>query len=293
MQELKTSFVLREAPREVPLPVHVRARLGGTGQLGWFLLGFGSIFAWGFAGNADVSFLRGGGVVTDTQGIVTAIEETSFSEGGSDHSDGTPVYAYSFEFETPDGAPQRGTSYRTGRGPAEGARVTIEYDPDAPDAARIKGMRRAPFSAFVLFVLILPLAGVVLIAVRWRKGGRAMHLLKNGHLALGKLVSKTATNTRVNKRTVYRLTFEYEANDGRVHQAVTKTHQPEQLEDDAVERLLYDPALPDRAAMMDTLPGQVRISEAGQVERGGALLVLLLPFVTIAGNMLYLAFLYS
>ena len=54
---------------------------------------------------------------------VTSVEETSFSEGGSEHSDGTPIYAYQYRFTYQD-QPFTGTSYRLG------ARAEVPKKPD-------------------------------------------------------------------------------------------------------------------------------------------------------------------
>jgi hypothetical protein len=114
----------------------------------------------------------------------------------------------------------------------------------------------------------------------FRSGLKGNRLLANGKIGSGRLISSEPTNTRINRRTVYKLTFEFTAEDGRTYQAVAKTHEPHHLQDEAEERLLYDAYNPAYAVLLDNLPGAPDIDETGQVysaDVGRSLRVLIVP----------------
>jgi hypothetical protein len=92
-------------------------------------------------------------------------------------------------------------------------------------------------------------------------------------------------------RTVYKLTFEFAAADGRKCRAVAKTHLVEKLEGEPRERLLYDPYSPSRAVMPGAMPGSPRIDENGQIRVDSVLKTLaglVIPAATIIGHGAYL-----
>ena len=110
-------------------------------------------------------------------------------------------------------------------------------------------------------------AGLVLAAL-WR-GMKANYLLANGVLGLGTLKSKKVIkHDSSGDPSVWKLTFEFIANDGRTHDVSTSTTEPGKLEDQEYEGLLYDPRRPSRAVMMDTLPGAPKIDGAGHITVG-------------------------
>ena len=145
---------------------------------------------------------------------------------------------------------------------------------------------------------LVPAIGFVSAILGMRKGLRARRLLATGSLARGVLKSKERTNTRINNRTVYRLTFEYTAQDGLTYEAVAKSHLPHQLEDEEHEHLVYDPWNPSYTAMLDALPGRPRVNREGEFETDGAydplmaLLSLVIPTVTLLGHGWYLLSIY-
>jgi hypothetical protein len=68
------------------------------------------------------------------------------------------------------------------------------------------------------------------------------------------------------------------------------THDPQKLEDDAQERLLYHPDRPARAVMLDSLPGAPKVDETGHFKPAGVwtLALILLPLATLVGHGCYL-----
>src|SRR5205823_5176432 len=88
---------------------------GMLSGMGWFLFGFGMLFVWIFASRGDYSsafFMRG--PLETAPGVITAVKNTRFSEGGR-QSKGTPIYACTYMFNA-GGSDYEGTSYRKGEG---------------------------------------------------------------------------------------------------------------------------------------------------------------------------------
>jgi hypothetical protein len=272
-------------PRSVPMSLVITNLFNAASQFGWALLGFGGIFFWIFAMNADLSFVTFRGPVHRITGEVTEIEKTSASEGGSKTRSGTPVYRTHYAYSI---AGQRitGTAYSTGRHPTVGETVEVQYALNDPKESRIEGMRRKMFGAGASFVVIFPLVGLGIAYAGLRVGLKRNHLLRHGLVAMGTMVDKKATNTQINKQTVYELTFEFTTRDGQRHQTKVRSHQPERLQDEAQEPLLYDPARPEKAYFLDDAPSRPVINGTGELEGRGnrALLALILPAIVLISH---------
>lgn len=133
-----------------------------------------------------------------------------------------------------------------------------------------------------------PFIGLTFIGIGLRKGLRGIRLLRRGMTASGRLVSKKPTNTQINGQRVFELTFEFTAADGKRYLAKASTHEPGPLEDNAAEPLLYDPADPTIAVMLDDLPGRPRIDDSSvtRTHDGSVIPLLLLPGAAIVGHAL-------
>ena len=285
-------------PRHVPLMVRGRILFGGTlNQMGWLFFGFGMIFVWAFAFNADItSWYVFSGELDTASGTVTRSNKTGGSVGGSKHSKGTPIYANHYTFDAgdtryPAGVERvyEGVSYATGRHYTKGHKVKVEFPKGRPEHSRIVGMRAAMWPALAVLVVIFPAVGLIFIAGILPRRRKAARLLAHGELTTGVLMSKKATSTRINEQRVYKLTFEFTV-AGQTYEVAAKTHETEKLEDDNEEPLLYDPFNPANAVMLDHLPGEPRIDENGEVRLNkvaGTVLVLITPAATIIGNGLY------
>jgi hypothetical protein len=283
-----TRVELTKAPRPLPLLLRTQLLFGGfSNQFGWIFLGFGLIFLRVFGGYSDTGVVRFWlGTVKTATGVVSSVELTSASEGGSDSSPGTPIYKVSYTFDVA-GRERGGISYGAGYNPAPGTAVVVEYIEGDPETSRIQGCRGAIFPIWVMFVAIFPLVGAVFVFFGFRKGWKANHLLSHGLLAWATRKSSEPTNVRINNRTVMKLTFEFEAADGRTYPAVEKTHLPEKLQDDEREAVLYDPLAPSYAVMLDSLPGSPELTPEGGFRPAGAVsgaLVLIAPLATVVGH---------
>jgi hypothetical protein len=128
-----------------------------------------------------------------------------------------------------------------------------------------------------------------------RTGIRRRYLLSSGELALGRLKLKEPTNTRINNQTVYKYTFEFDVPGGGAYEAVAKSHK-RVLEDEDLERLVYDPRNPGDASLLDELPCRPAIDRHGNFDTEGAGQValaaanLVLPAATLAVYVAYALF---
>jgi hypothetical protein len=261
--------------------------LGGfPHQFGWFFFGFGLIFFWVFAINADVSFLHYTGDTITVEGIVTDSIKTGASENEA------PIFENHYTFTTKEGIEFEAFSYSTGRDIQMGKTITVEYPEGKPQYSRVMGMRRQMFGTIALFVAIFPMIGLMFIFSCIKKSLRGIKLLKYGQLTNGKLVSKVPTNTSINDQTVYKLTFHFQDAMGNDFDISEKTHLPHLLEDDIEERLLYLKSNPNCAVMLDSLPTSPSIDEKGNVKSPSSiksLLSIVIPLATVMGHGSYIA----
>lgn len=292
MEHRRRLPLLNPPPRNVPLTVRLLALFGGFhNQFGWAFLGFGLAGFWLFALNADLSgFLFALGGDHTVNGVVTQTRLTGASEGGGSESETIPIYEVSYVYLA-QGRALQGVSYARGYAPDRGQQVTVEYLEWDPSVSRIRGMRRGLFGPEVLFVVIFPTIGAGFLMRGIGQGIQANQLLTRGRLALATLKSSQPTNTRINRRVVMALTFEYRAHDGGTYQVVARSHQPEAMQDETEEPVLYDLNEPTYAVMLDNIPGSPRFDEAGNfvpAARWAALKVVILPALTLLGNGAYL-----
>lgn len=293
----KQDKFLNPPPRNVPWTLRVRVLFGGFyNQFGWMWLGFSLIFMWVFPANIDFTswYQFRSPNIEITQGSITQQQKTNFSEGGSDHSDGTPIYVCYYVYRVGHDEYQ-GKSYAVGAHFNKGHKVKIEYIKNKPSVSRIKGLRNKPMPIWAAFIIIFPFVGLIFIIIGILQGMKANYLLGNGKLAAGKIKNKVATNTKINDQTVYKLIFEFQAEDGRLYETIAKTHLPQLLEDDEKEKLLYNPLNPKYAVMIDSLPGSPRIDNQGSFLMGSilqSLVCLILPISTILSHsiVLYIRF---
>jgi len=286
--------MLGSPPRDLPFLLKAASLLGGINQFGWFFLGFGLIFVWLFVVHVDFkSTIYFRGELETVQGEITYSEKSGLSEGGSKHRPGIPIYANHYTFSANDGKKYDGVSYAVGTAFPGSMAVQVEYPKMNPSMSRIRNMRTAPCPPLVLFVLIFPIIGLGVIIFGLKKGFNAIDLLANGILAHGILKSKEQTGTRINGKYVFKLTFEFTANDGKTYEVLSRTNEPEVLEDDPTEPLIYRQYNPSHAAMMDTLParGFLDIDPMGKInlKKGFfAALLFMIPLIVIFGHGAYI-----
>ncbi len=120
------------------------------------------------------------------------------------------------------------------------------------------------------------------------RGRNRVHVLRFGLPTAGKLIDKVSTNTSTMGRTVYRMTFEYGSQSGTAGRVTLRTNTPARLESSAREMVLYDPQDLTKAVVFADVPGKVDIDEHGELAAGSSAAFLILPALTILGNVLYM-----
>lgn len=262
---------LAPAPRPVPLSLRLSNIFNAGAQLGFFLLLFSTPFFWMFAGNADLSFVTFRGATATAIATVTHVDDTAASESRQ------RIYANHYSFFA-DGKPFEGVSYSSGNSLAPLSKATVEYLDSNPQRSRLEGMRRGMFPPAVLFVLIFPFIGLVIVYFSLKAGMKSNRLFAYGVPAYGRLKDKRPTNTRINNRPVWELVFDYRARDGQTYEASTRTSMIERLTDDREEPMLYDPDAPSQAVFLDEMGRTPLLDETGALRgKGGAIFALILP----------------
>ncbi len=279
--------VLAPPPRTVPVSLVLASTFGnGMSVFGWIFTGFGMIFVLIFGLSSDLGPLTSWAYTGQAQGITVGQRETSWTVGGGEDDPGTPIYATIYQFRTQEGEAQSGEAFATGKTLDPGITVNVQYVPSRPSMSRIEGMRNAPLPFWLLAVLLaLPLIGLHCARIGFHRGWKALYLLREGVLGTARLTSKEATNVTINDRVVMKLTFTYLDESGLEHEVVTRTHRPEDLEDDEEEAVVYDPGDPARAITLDNLPGSVRIGEDGRFTVASprrAYMSLIMPSIAVA-----------
>lgn len=283
------AYKLAVNPRRVPLWVRLTTLWAGwLTQIGTLVFLFGMIMLSLSAPQSELPWvLEFRGPLETASGVIVSQRETNASVND------VSIYAYTYQFSGPDQAVYQGTSYITGEYAKPGQSVVVEFPKGKPAISRIRGMRRAMFSAWPpALVGLLSLAGLCMLAPGLRRGWRNGQLLGRGILTTGVLTSKESTCARVNDRVVYRMRFQFTTEGGQTCQVAARTHRPELLEDQSAEPLLYHPRNPSRAVMLDSLPSQPTITEDGAVAptRRAALSLLILPTLALLATVIVVAY---
>ena len=274
--------------RKIPLSVWMNIFFGGfANQFGWLFFGFGMIFFWIFAMNADTSFFLFSGERITHQGIVTDSRETNVSE------DEEAVYEIHYTFIDYRGKKLQDFSYATGNWLNKGSKVTIEYPVGKPYYSRIQGMRRKMFGPLALLVILFPLIGLISLLFGSTKALRRAKLLQHGVATKGKLLSKEVTNITINDQQVYKFTFAFQDSSGKEYKVSEKTHNVDVLQDDSKEDLLYLHDNPENAVLVDSLPGPPKLDKYNNLQpnsSGSSFHLLILPLIVLSGHSTYIFF---
>ncbi|MEZ4825931.1 MAG: DUF3592 domain-containing protein [Bacteroidia bacterium] len=264
-------------PRNLPFISRLAILCGGfDAQFGWVFFGFGMIFFWIFFMNSEVVYMLAYGDWESAPGEILRVEETNASENN------TSVYESIYKYNV-SGVNYEGTAYTTGRDFYNGQQVDIEYNPDNPSESRMGGSRRGMFGWEVMLVMLFPLVGLAFILFSFRRNMKSVDLLMNGRFAQGTLLKQEPTNVTINKQTVYKYTFRFEAHDGQMYEATGNTHIGSLLTDEKYERLIYAPNDPSYATMYDIIPSAPRVNPDGSLGPlpFTAYLSLILPLISL------------
>jgi hypothetical protein len=248
-------------PRYVDWPLRARLLLGGkVAQFGWAWLIVASLFSWVFLADTDIGALVFNfGERASAQGTIVASWETDSS------SNDQSIYAYSYTFVTPgDEQTYDGVSYTIPSG--VGNTVIVDYHVNNPRNSRIRGMGQAPFGPGMLLILGLPLVGLLLAGFAMRQGAQAIRLLSRGRLSQGKLLANTRTGMEVMEKPVHQLEIGFADDAGANHTLTFKTTNLAMLDTPYGTHVLYNPARPQDALALGSLPGQPLVRPDGSIE---------------------------
>ncbi len=239
--------------RNIPLSVKLKVIFKNTLMLlGLAFGGMGLLVFIGFASQVNFQDYRFSDDSPRTKATVTSVEMTGASENRN------IIYEYKFKFNI-NGKDYNSNCYTSGKQYNKGQIVDIIYFEDNPEIAKIENARRSVFDFWVLlFILPFILIGGIMAGLQFAKAFKAIYLLKYGQLTTGILIDKQVTNTQINRRSVYKFTFKFTANDGKQYEVIARTHITRPLEDEAEEMLVYDINNPNYAVMIDVLPKIVK-----------------------------------
>lgn len=270
-------------PRPLPMSLRLKVLFGRLPAIfGWFFLAFGMVFVWVFAPATDfASYSDFRGSLETAPARIIDSRRTSYSTGSK--SSKRPIYAFDYQF-THGGGTHSGTSYQTGKGPAAGVSVTVEFPKGRPQRSRIQGMRTSPMDAWVLlFVPIFPLIGAGLVVVTLRGGLRITRLLQLGHASEAMVFECSPTNTTVNGRRVFAYGLSYRDSLGNPQTLKVRTSNEAMMKEGSKTALSDERG---RAVLLEQwLP--TGVDESGGLKPaplGQAILVTLLPAATIIGH---------
>jgi hypothetical protein len=272
--------------RKIPTSVWINIFFGGfANQFGWIFFGFGMVFFWIFAVNADTSFLLFFGERVTAQGIITDSRDTNVSINEK------TIYENHYTFVDDRGKKVQDLSYSTGRWLKEGTLVTVEYPAEKPYYSRIREMRREMFASSSLFVLIFPLVGLTILIFNLKEALQRVKLLQYSVFTQGKFLSKEPTNRMINDQRVYKFTFGFKDRSGRKFEVSEKTHYNARvLQGDREAKLLYQEDNPDNAIL---LPDWLKLDKQNNIQPGSltcSFCKLIVPLITLLGHGAYFFF---
>ncbi|MBC7684917.1 MAG: hypothetical protein H7176_06765 [Bdellovibrionales bacterium] len=239
-----------------PVPATLKTRLFFHSALAWFgtfFFLFGSIFPVVLGMQSDLTSVIH---FRHTDPVVMGIVTDYRASGASSNKREILEYRYFYKVGNTafEGRSFSGDSYVVA-----GQSVLVQYVPDSPALSRIQGMRARPFGWYVaVWAMVFPAIGFGMLYLNFRTFRKNLHLLTVGRLAKGSVTGKNATGMRINDRVVYQVFFKFKDAGGNEHEACVTTHRVEALGDERTEPLLYDPANPGQAALLDTLPAAIR-----------------------------------
>ena len=239
--------------RHIPLGIKIRILfVHPVFYIGLIFFVIGVLFSTVFLSMINFEDYKFSKELSITEGIVNEYSKTNAQENEE------YVYKYNFSFSI-DGQTYLSECYTTGLKFENNEIVKVEYLKNKPNIARISGSRKSVFfPGFILFVLIFPILGVILITVRLIFGFKSLYIVTYGQIAYGILVNKEPTNTQINNNTVFKMYFKFIAKDGKEYTTVNKTHLTYNLEDEVEEKLVYLPGNPEKAVLIDLFPFAVK-----------------------------------
>jgi hypothetical protein len=127
-----------------------------------------------------------------------------------------------------------------------GQKLAVDYDPDNPALARVRGQRASFFGLFILIPVFFAAVGAVILLFGVLKLLARRRLYVHGQAVLAQVQSVHATNTRINGRPLMRVEYSYEGSLGPCQGSDSLATPPAA---GARVWVLFDPAQPERSVI--------------------------------------------
>ncbi len=169
------------------------------------------------------------------------------------------IYEYNYIFNSANGKTYSGASYLNKEQIFTDNKVQVKYNSTKPENSCIIGMETSTFPVWMLlFVIVFPIIGFLLLYFGVKKGIKNIRILQFGKIALGTYNRRETTNASVNNRPVYKFYFDFIAHDNNSYIATGETYKVHKVRDEEREPVIYNSVNPEEAVIIDTLPRMVR-----------------------------------
>jgi len=222
-------------------------------QIAIFCILFGIPFTIGLFPKSDLfstSFNDDDPVV---EGVITSAIGTEATLGDEE------IFEYKYQFILADEKFYTGKGYSTGNTMKRGDEIKILYKQNDPSKSNAVNLRSSMFGGWAVFFGVqFEVFGLIVLLFSLRKPLRQISILKIGEITDAKLLDKKATNVKINKLTVYALTFEFTASNNKIYQEVVRSTNLRGLSDNKLEKLVYKPSNPKKFILVDDLSEVIR-----------------------------------
>lgn len=275
---------LKPAPRKIPFRLKLQLIFDrGVVQIMWIFSCAFFVSFWLFSSDYDWNSLRY--VATSTEYSQGEVYHSYFvgnklgkkSIKYSNDNLAISIYANYYKFSR-NNIIYKGISYSS-YFIKNGTLVTIEYPQGSPEISKIKGLKntiledsdiRRPWIMLIGFILaFIILIYNIRVSLNWMK------LLENGIVGYGKLeedkdlagISQLPGIFRGKNESVqfYPLVFRYQGLNRLTYKVKIVTTEPELLQDEELEQLIYDPNNPSNAVLLDAIPGGIVVDSDGNI----------------------------
>jgi len=228
---------------------------GSTPLVGWFIAGFGFMFALIIAGLMGLDDTIPRNWIHAGKATITNIEEANVKLNGEE------IYAYHFE-----------SADRNISGISYGYSGKYET---GDEASLLKAEKRYRIENLTLTTMgegwfdsviflgmgcLIGLIGISFLIYSWFAGGKAIRFLQEGEAAKARFLGMNPTGTLINKKPVMKANFEYQV-EGSMYTASATALDTSRLTDAPCEVVFYDPMQPDKSIVMDGLPRGIYFDE--------------------------------
>lgn len=256
---------LRPTPRPLPWTLAVQLLVGGgRAQFGFFLAGFGLFLFLVSAPRTDLSGWWRFSSAASTEGTVVETSRTPDVSRRSRWPRAATLQTIRYTYLPDGGEHQAATSYQWGGFRSAGDTVTVQYDLDDPAVSRIRGTWRDACPPWMVFSILLPVVGGMLLAPRIRTGRRALVLAREGSVTTASFWSREDSWSFLGSTPRQHLQYRYrppEASDDLFVE--WEGADPVVLSDGPETPVLYLPDRPEESLLLLTLPAPFRLDEDG------------------------------